>query len=231
MTRPIVLLDLDDTLLDFHKAEHIAISKTFSFFGIVPEESLIRRYSEINAAQWKRLERGEIGREQVLVGRFRILFDELGLDCSDREAKRTYENFLSQGHYFIPGAEALLEALHGEYRLFICSNGTAVVQEGRLKSAGIGPYFEEIFISEEIGYNKPSAEFFTRCFEKIPDFCRERTVIIGDSLTSDILGGINAGIKACWFNPQGRTGRADILPDYVIGQLEQVPALLKKIFC
>lgn len=231
MTRPIVLLDLDDTLLDFHKAEHIAISKTFSFFGIVPEEALIRRYSEINAAQWKRLERGEIGREQVLVGRFRILFDELGLDCSDWEAKRTYENFLSQGHYFIPGAEALLEALHGEYRLFICSNGTAVVQEGRLKSAGIGPYFEEIFISEEIGYNKPSAEFFTRCFEKIPDFCRERTVIIGDSLTSDILGGINAGIKTCWFNPQGRTGRADILPDYVISQLEQVPALLKKIFC
>lgn len=231
MTRPIVLLDLDDTLLDFHKAEHIAIAKTFASFGIVPEENLIRRYSEINAAQWKRLERGEIDREQVLVGRFQLLFDELGLDCSSREAKRIYENFLSQGHFFIPGAEALLEALHGEYRLFICSNGTAVVQEGRLKSAGIGPYFEEIFISEEIGYNKPSAEFFAGCFEKIPNFCRERTVIIGDSLTSDILGGINAGIRTCWFNPQGRTGRTDILPDYVISQLEQVPELLKKIFC
>lgn len=231
MTRPIVLLDLDDTLLDFHKAEHIAIARTFSSFGIVPEENLIRRYSEINAAQWKRLERGEIDREQVLVGRFQLLFDELGLDCSSREAKHVYENFLSQGHFFIPGAEALLEALHGEYRLFLCSNGTAVVQEGRLKSAGIGPYFEEIFISEEIGYNKPSAEFFARCFEKIPNFCRERTVIIGDSLTSDILGGINAGIRTCWFNPQGRTARADILPDYVISQLEQVPELLKKIFC
>ena len=230
MTRPIVLLDLDDTLLDFHKAEHIAIAKTFVRFGIVPEEALIRRYSEINAAQWKRLERGEIDREQVLVGRFQLLFDELGLDCSSREAKSTYENFLSQGHYFIPGAEALLEALHGEYRLFICSNGTAVVQEGRLKSAGIGPYFEEIFISEEIGFNKPSVEFFNRCFDKIPDFCRDRTVIIGDSLSSDILGGINAGIKTCWFNPQERPGRADINPDYVISKLEQVPALLKKIF-
>ena len=231
MTKPIVLLDLDDTLLDFHKAERIAISKTFVHFGIEPEEPLISRYSEINLEQWKRLERGEIDREQVLVGRFQILFDGLGLDCSSREAKNTYEKFLSQGHYFIPGAESLLEALREEYRLFICSNGTAVVQEGRLKSAGIGPYFEEIFISEEIGYNKPSAAFFERCFEKIPDFCRERTAIIGDCLTSDILGGINAGIKTCWFNPQGRPGKEGIIPDYEISQLEQVPALLKKIFC
>lgn len=231
MTKPIVLLDLDDTLLDFHKAERIAISKTFVHFGIEPEEPLISRYSEINLEQWKRLERGEIDREQVLVGRFQILFDGLGLDCSSREAKNTYEKFLSQGHYFIPGAESLLEALREEYRLFICSNGTAVVQEGRLKSAGIGPYFEEIFISEEIGYNKPSAAFFERCFERIPDFCRERTAIIGDSLTSDILGGVNAGIKTCWFNPQGRPGKEGIIPDYEISQLEQVPALLKKIFC
>ena len=125
----------------------------------------------------------------------------------------------------------MLEALHGEYRLFICSNGTAVVQEGRLKSAGIGPYFEEIFISEEIGFNKPSVEFFNRCFDKIPDFCRERTIMIGDSLTSDILGGINAGIRTCWFNPQGRSGRGDIVPDYELSKLEQVPGLLKKIFC
>lgn len=230
MTRPIVLLDLDDTLLDFHKAERIAISKTFVHFGIEPEEALIHRYSEINAEQWKRLERGEISREQVLVGRFALLFDELGLTCSSREAKRTYENFLSQGHYFIPGAEALLEALQGKYRLFICSNGTAVVQEGRLKSAGIGPYFEEIFISEEIGFNKPSVEFFERCFKKIPDFCRERTIMIGDSLTSDILGGMNAGIRTCWFNPQGRPGRGDIVPDYELGKLEQVPGLLEKLF-
>lgn len=231
MIRPIVLLDLDDTLLDFHQAEHIAIAKTFAHFGIEPEERIIRRYSEINAAQWKRLERGEIDREQVLVGRFALLFDELGLNFSSREAKSTYENFLSQGHYFVPGAEALLDALHEKYRLFICSNGTAVVQEGRLKSAGISPYFEEIFISEEIGYNKPNPDFFVRCFERIPGFCRDKAIMIGDSLTSDILGGINAGIRTCWFNPQGSPGREDIIPDYELGKLEQVPGLLKKIFC
>ena len=106
-----------------------------------------------------------------------------------------------------------------------------MVQEGRLKSAGIGPWFEEIFISEEIGFNKPSAEFFDRCFEKIPDFRRERTIMIGDSLTSDILGGIKAGIRTCWFNPQGRPGREDVVPTYELGKLEQVPGLLEKIFC
>lgn len=231
MTRPIVLLDLDDTLLDFHRAEQIAIARTFVCLGIQPEEAIIRRYSEINASQWKRLERGEISREQVLVGRFTILFEELGIDCSSREAKAAYEGFLSQGHYFMPGAEKLLGTLRNEYRLFICSNGTAVVQEGRLKSAGIGPYFEKIFISEEIGFNKPNPEFFERCFRRIPEFDRERSIIIGDSLTSDILGGINAGIRTCWFNPQRQPGREDIVPDYELVKLEQVPELLKKVFC
>lgn len=231
MTRPIILFDLDDTILDFHKAEAIAIARTFRELGIEPTEELIRLYSRINARQWKRLETGEISREQVLVGRFEILFKELGLELSSRQAKALYENFLSQGHFFIPGAVELLEKLQGDYRLFICSNGTAVVQAGRLKSAGIAPYFEEIFISEEIGCNKPDPEFFRRCFERIPDFRRERCLIIGDSLSSDILGGIRAGIKTCWFNPGGRSRGEDVVPDYELGELEQVPDLLQKIFC
>lgn len=231
MTKPIVLLDLDDTILDFHQAEKIAISKTFRCFGVEPEDKLINRYSEINAAQWKRLETGEITREQVLVGRFEILFREMGLDISSREAKATYERLLAQGHYFMPGAEKMLEDIRDDYRLFICSNGTAVVQAGRLRSAGISPYFEKIFISEDIGYNKPSAEFFERCFAQMDDPDRSRAIIIGDSLTSDILGGINAGIKTCWFNPRGKAGRDDIAPDYEIGKLEQAPGLLKEIFC
>lgn len=231
MTKPIVLLDLDDTILDFHQAEKAAISKTFRRFGVEPEDKLISRYSEINAAQWKRLETGEITREQVLVGRFEILFNELGLTISSREAKATYEQLLAQGHYFMPGAEKLLEDIRDDYRLFICSNGTATVQAGRLRSAGISPYFEKIFISEDIGYNKPSAEFFACCFAQMNEPDRSRTIIIGDSLTSDILGGINAGIKTCWFNPRGKAGRNDIVPDYEIGKLEQVPGLLKELFC
>ena len=231
MTRPIVLLDLDDTILDFHKAEKLAITRTFRELGLEPTEELTSLYSEINANQWKRLETGEISREQVLVGRFDILFARLGLELSSREAKKLYEHFLSQGHYFVPGAQELLEKLRGDYRLFICSNGTAVVQAGRLKSAGISPYFEEIFISEEIGFNKPDGEFFRRCFERIQDFDRERCIIIGASLSSDILGGINAGIKTCWFNPKHK-GRGEFpAPDYELSELQQAPALLKEIFC
>ena len=231
MTKPIVLFDLDDTILDFHKAESIAIAKTFVELGIEPTEEVIRLYSRINARQWKRLETGEINREQVLVGRFQILFDELGLELPSRRAKALYENFLSQGHYFMPGAEELLEKLQGSCRLFICSNGTAVVQAGRLKSAGIAPYFEEIFISEDIGFNKPDREFFQRCFARIPDFDRDRCIIIGDSLSSDILGGINAGIKTCWFNPKHKSHEGDPVPDYELRELQQVPELLKRIFC
>ena len=159
MTRPIVLLDLDDTILDFHKAEKLAITRTFRELGLEPTEELTSLYSEINANQWKRLETGEISREQVLVGRFDILFARLGLKLSSREAKKLYEHFLSQGHYFVPGAQELLEKLRGDYRLFICSNGTAVVQAGRLKSAGISPYFEEIFIKPVIIHHKVA--FFT----------------------------------------------------------------------
>lgn len=231
MTKPIILMDLDDTILDFHKAEKLAISRTFRELGVEPEEKLIRRYSEINAMQWKRLETGEINREQVLVGRFELLFNELGLEISSKRAKALYEGFLSQGHYFMPGAEELLESIRGSYRLFICSNGTAVVQAGRLKSAGISPYFEDIFISEEIGCNKPSPEYFRRCFRRIPDFDQNRCVIIGDSLSSDILGGIRTGIKTCWYNPRHLPVIEGIVPDYEIGELEQVPELLQRIFC
>lgn len=231
MTKPIILMDLDDTILDFHKAEKLAISRTFRKLGVEPEEKLIRRYSEINAMQWKRLETGEINREQVLVGRFELLFNELGLEVSSKRAKALYEGFLSQGHYFMPGAEELLENLRGSYRLFICSNGTAVVQAGRLKSAGIAPYFEDIFISEEIGCNKPDPEYFRRCFRRITDFSKDRCMIIGDSLSSDILGGIRAGIKTCWYNPRHMPGNEAIVSDYELGELEQVPELLQKVFC
>ena len=230
MTIPIVLFDLDDTILDFHKAEKLAIAKTLKELGLEPTEKVISLYSEINARQWKRLETGEINREQVLVGRFEILFSQLGLEYSSRQAKAMYENFLSQGHFFMPGAEKMLEELQGKYRLFICSNGTAVVQAGRLKSAGISPYFEEIFISEEIGYNKPSREFFERCFKRIKDFDRDSCIIIGDSLSSDILGGIKAGIKTCWYNPQGKKNESGLEIDFELGELEQVPKLLESIF-
>lgn len=224
-----VLLDLDDTILDFHRAEAAAVSKTLSSLGIEPTERIVRRYSEINAAHWRMLERGEITRPEVLTRRFHCLFSELSVVRDPEETQRIYESHLSRGHYFIPGAEQLLKDLYGKYLLYIVSNGNAVVQEGRLKSAAIAPYFEEIFISELIGADKPSEQFFAACFSRIPDFDREQAIMIGDSPTSDILGGIRAGVKTCWFNPKRRPPYPEIHADYEIGSLSEIPALLKQI--
>lgn len=225
-----VLMDLDDTILDFHKAEAVAIAKTFRQLGAEPNEALIRRYSEINQRQWERLELGEISRHQVLTGRFEILFEELGMSLDGNEAQELYEGLLAIGHWFMPGAEALLEELYGKYKLYIVSNGTAAVQEGRLKSSGIGRYFEDIFISELIGYNKPAREFFELCAARIPGFDRERAIIVGDSLTSDIKGAINFGVRSCWYNPRRLPARSDIPADYEIHELSELPALLEALW-
>lgn len=224
-----VLLDLDDTILDFHRAEAEAVSKTFLRLGIEPSEEIVRRYSEVNASHWRMLERGEITRPQVLTGRFRQLFSEIGADCDPEQTQQIYEAYLSQGHYFIPGAEQLLEDLYGNYLLYLVSNGNAAVQEGRLKSAGISYYFEEIFISELIGADKPSKTYFDRCFARIPDFDPRKAILIGDSPTSDILGGINAGVKTCWFNPQHRPPHPEICADFELDHLCQVPSLLSAL--
>ena len=225
-----VLFDVDDTLLDFGKAEAAAIRKTFERIGIPVTEELIHRYSEINARQWERLERGEISREQVLTGRFDILFSELGLSNIPSEmAQASYEYLLGTGHYFVDGAEELLEALKDKYELYIVSNGNASVQDRRLKSAGIVPYFREVFISERVGFNKPSAEFFDACFERIQGFEKDKAIIVGDRLSSDILGGINAGVRTCWFNPKGEAPDPDIPADHEIKHLSELPALLERI--
>ena len=224
-----VLFDVDDTLLDFGKAEAAAIRKTFERIGIPVTDELIRRYSEINAQQWSRFEKGEITREKLLTERFDILFSELGINVPSEMAQASYEYLLGIGHYFVDGAEELLEALKDKYELYIVSNGNASVQDRRLKSAGIIPYFKDIFISERVGFNKPSAEFFDACFEHIPGFEKDKAVIVGDRLSSDILGGINAGVKTCWFNPRGDAPDPDIPADYEIKHLNELPALLESI--
>lgn len=224
-----VLFDLDDTLFDFHKAEKIALTKTLVHFGIDPTEETLALYSTINAAHWKRLELGEISREEVKVGRYRELFETIGIECDPVKATAYYESMLAIGHYFMPGAPELLGELYRKYRLYIVSNGTAKVQEGRIGSSGITKYMDGIFISQILGANKPDKQFFDICFAEIPDFSLSETVIIGDSLSSDIKGGINAGITTVWFNPKGIENDSDIKPDYTINELSEVPGLLSQI--
>ena len=195
-----LFLDLDDTILDFHKAERIALSKTLRQFGVEPTEEVLALYHKINLWHWEQLEKGKL---------------------------TSYEGNLAVGHYFLPGAEEAVASLSQKYRLFLASNGTASVQAGRLTSANLYRFFETVFISQELGFNKPAKEFFDACFARIPDFDPKKAVMVGDSLTSDILGGKNAGITTVWVNPERRLPHPEIVPDYEIESLAQLEALLE----
>ncbi len=223
-----LFLDLDDTILDFHKAEFVALGKTLTEFGVAPTDENRALYSRINKGCWAALERGEMTREQVRLGRFEGFLQAIGREGDPQAWADRYEGNLSVGHYFLPGAWEALEKLHGKYRLFLASNGLARVQAGRLASAGIRPFFEGIFISQEIGANKPSKEFFDRCFARIPDIRREECMMVGDSLSSDILGGQNAGLLTCWVNPNHLERKSGIRVDYEIETLAQLPDLLDR---
>ena len=223
-----LFLDLDDTILDFHKAERIALSKTLQELGSEPTEEVLRRYHAINKWHWEQLEQGKMTREEVLVNRFASLFQEMGREVDPQLCARTYEKNLSIGHYFLPGAEEAVARLSQKYRLFLASNGTASVQKGRMTSANLYRFFEQVFVSQEIGFNKPAKEYFEACFARIPDFDREKAMIVGDSLTSDIRGGINADIQTVWVNPDKKSC-GKIKPDYEIESLSQLENLLEGV--
>ena len=223
-----ILFDLDETLLDFKRSESRALSNMLRHIGVEPTEKVISRYSEINKSRWKLLEQGLLTRQQVKESRYEILFAELGVDYSAAEATAYYEAHLSQKGFMFPATIKLLESLYGRYRMYIVSNGGSNVQSGRLADSGIGKYFEDIFISEDAGAEKPSREFFDYCFGRRPEINVDESVIIGDSLTSDIQGGINVGMRTIWFNPDGQQAEK-IHPDYEVKSLMEIPALLEEL--
>lgn len=223
-----LFLDMDDTILDFHGGEHIAIRQTLRDFGLEPSEDVLERYRQINRWHWQQLELGKMTRSQVLEGRFRALFAEMGIRGDSAACAEAYTENLSHCHEFVPGAREALERLKGKYRLFLATNGTASVQRRRMAGAGLEPYFEQVFISQEIGWDKPGIGYFQGCFARIPGFDPGRAMIVGDSLTSDIQGGINAGIRTCWVNHSHAQAPEALRPDYEIENLSQLEALLEK---
>ena len=224
-----VFIDLDDTIFDFHKAEALALSEMLLEFDITPTNAMTERYSRINKTQWELLEKKQKTREEVLTDRFTIFFSEIGSSIDSRTARDIYEYKLGCGHYFIEGAETLLELLYGKYSLYLASNGTESVQTRRIASSDIGKYFDGIFISQAIGADKPSSEYFERCFSRIPGFSKSEAIIIGDSISSDILGGKNAGIKTCLYNPKNKENTTGIIPDFEVRSLAEIPGLLERI--
>ena len=224
-----LFLDLDDTILDFHKAERIAINKTLRDFSLEPTEEVLGRYHVINKWHWEQLELGKLTRKEVQWKRFEVLFSEFGVEADPHACAARYMENLSVGHYFLPGAEETVEQLSKKYRLFLASNGNASVQKGRMTSANLYRFFEQVFVSEEIGHNKPSKAYFDAAFAQIPGFDPEKALMVGDSLSSDIKGGINAGIRTCWVNPGHAPQKPDIPADFEIESISQLPALLEML--
>ena len=224
-----LFLDMDETILDFKKAEAVAIRKTLWDVGLEPTDAVCARYSQINHGYWERLERKEVTHEELMVGRFADLFAEYGVTADPAVIAPVYMANLSLGYDYLPGAEEALASLAKKYKVYIASNGVTDTQVKRIAGAGIGRYATEIFISGVVGVNKPDKGFFDYCFARIPGFDSQRAIIVGDSLTSDILGGINAGIRTCWVNPTHKTAPVHIQPDYEIENLTQLEALLESI--
>ncbi len=197
-----LLFDIDDTLLDFTAAEDHALRCLFEKYHLVLTDEMNHFYKKMNRQLWSSFERGEIEKEQLLHSRFPILFQQLGLTVDGVHLDNLYRHYLEQSAVLIDGAEQLIKQLANHYDLYIVTNGVARTQTIRLKNAGLTNYFKGVYISETIGYQKPMKEFFNRVFENIPKHEMYKTLIIGDSLSSDIQGGFNVGIDTCWFNPK-----------------------------
>lgn len=222
----IALFDADNTLLDFARSEYEAITDCLVSRGLPHDDAVIARYSAINDAHWKMLERGETTRDRLRIDRFAVFFKEFGFDCDPVRMADDYMAALSTKSYPMDGAVELIENLTGRCRMFIITNGIALVQNARFNITPMAPHFEGVFISEDVGCAKPEKAFFDHVASHIPNFDSRDALIIGDSLTSDIQGGIQAGIDTCWFNPHGKTAPAGMSITHTIANLNEVEAIL-----
>ncbi len=220
----ILLFDVDETLLDFPASEKEALQRVLLNFGIGYTEELRATFSAINLALWKQLEKGLITRDVIRIRRFEQFAEAAGISADPKEMSALYVKFLSESCFVLPGAAKLCERLSKEYELYIVTNGIGTVQQSRLAKSGLLPYFKGVFVSEEIGSQKPERRFFDFIFEKIPEKDKSKFIIIGDSMTSDILGGINAGIDTCFFNPWGRDELYP--PTYTVTSFKELQNLL-----
>ena len=221
-----LLLDADGTLLDFDRAEQTALEKAFSHFGYPFSARTLEEYHRINLACWKRLEKGEITRARLKTLRFEELFSVLGTEGDAEKIWPVYEGFLSECGFVFDGAAEACKRLSKKYALYLVTNGTKTVQTKRLAASGITPCFKEIYISEDVCYAKPDPRFFDRVFSDHPKLKRTQTMIVGDSLSGDIAGGIGAGIHTCWINRTGETRPADLKIDL---ELDDITKLEKEL--
>lgn len=217
-----ILLDVDGTLLDFDRSEELGFSVVLKHYGLADSREAKERYHQINREHWEAFETGAMAREDVLTKRFEAFFREYGIEVKGQEAEDIYREQLNQSAILIPFALELCRCLSEKYEIYVVSNGISKTQSSRLLSSGLSPYFKEIFVSEDAGSQKPQKEFFDYCFSRMENPDREKMLLVGDSLTSDIRGGNNAGVDTCWYNPAGAVNDKGVSVDYEIHDLKQL---------
>lgn len=221
-----ILFDIDDILLDFKAAEEQALSWLFQDMGVEPSLAVKNTYKEMNQGFWRDHEAGLLSRQDLLDNRFRLFFEQYERAVDGPKTEARYRQYLNQGHQLMENSLEVVQRLSQTEALYIVTNGVSVTQHQRLEKSGLAPYFKKFFISEEMGVHKPMKEFFDQVFAEIPQINKEKTVIIGDSLTSDIKGGQVAGIDTIWMNPAQKTATI-IEPTYQIRELTDLYQILE----
>jgi 2-haloacid dehalogenase len=223
-----LLLDADGTLLDFDRSEAEAIRRTLQHYQLPDTDEWIQAYHRINEAMWKQLERGEIVKTDLRWMRFARLLEHFGVEGDFRAMADTFVDELSARAYLLPGALEACQKLAQKYKLYIITNGIAYVQHRRLNSIPLADLIEKSYISEEVGFEKPDARYFQAVAEDIDGFDPASTLVVGDSLTSDMAGGVGAGLDTCWINPQNRPIPPHLPITYSIPSMDDLPDLLMR---
>ena len=219
-----ILWDVDGTLLDFEKAENQAIKKCFEVFDLGEcTDEMIARYSVINKKYWERLERKELTKPEILVRRFEDFFASEGIvtDCAPA-FNEEYQVRLGDTICFCDDSYELMNGFRGKVKQYAVTNGTKVAQDKKLNKSGLIELFDDVFISEDVGFEKPDIRFFEHVWENIGVYSPEEVIIVGDSLTSDMQGGNNAGIPCCWYNPKHLVNDKNVKLDYEIDNLQKI---------
>lgn len=229
MKYELLIFDADETLFDFKKSERHAFKNTMLEFNIEYDENYhLKVYSDINAAIWKEFENGLITQKELKVERFKRLSHKLNIQFDDFEFSKSYMKYLSYASFLYDDSIDLVESLYKDFKLFIVTNGLKDVQNNRIRKSIIAKYFEDILISEEVVVSKPDAKIFELALNSINHINKSKILMVGDSLTSDVQGGINFGIDTCWYNPNKIENNTEIKPTYEISSLNELKNLLEK---
>ena len=221
-----VLIDVDNTLLDFNKCAEEAIKICFSKWNLAYSDKVFPVFIEVNDSLWQKIETGEIDKKTLYQIRWKTIFDKLGIDANGPVFEQDFRNVFTDSKEAVDGAYEILDYLSKKYTVSVASNASYQQQLIRLSNADMLKYFAHIFNSEQIGHPKPEPKFFDACFEKLGNIPKEEVIIIGDSLSADINGGAVYGIKTLWFN----YGKADIpnnvKADFIVNSLDEIKNIL-----